>query len=221
MSNLTIWWQTNNLEFIGKYARLDDDDHIFSDENANDEASDGFGNFIDDLYVEQSVCGYLPIENITKPKEGATHDDINCGISNEESDPENYLPECFNEQKIQYDESKNFHKRMENFKNDFDIYVKYSTDSFHFAILYGTRLELTGKRDFVTDQEILKNDISTELFVELYLLKNGLILNSVISNFEQQYLDVNKLLMTEKLFLRVYELRKKLRYLIHKSTEKN
>ena len=148
MSNLTIWWQTDNLEFIGKYARLDDDDHIFSDENANDEASDGFGNFIDDLYVEQSVCGYLPIENITKPKEGATHDDINCGISNEESDPENYLPECFNEQKIQYDESKNFHKRMENFKNDFDIYVKYSTDSFHFAILYGTRLELTGKRYF-------------------------------------------------------------------------
>ena len=120
------------MEFIEKYARVDDDNNIFSDENVDNEVSDRLANFIADLHVEQSICNYLPIQNIIKPKEVG----VNFGVSDEKSDLKKYLPECFNEQKIEYDEFKNFDERIEVFKNNLHIYVKNSTNSFYFTILY-------------------------------------------------------------------------------------
>ena len=112
------------MKFIEKCARVDDDNNIFSDENVDNEVSDRLANFIADLHVEQSICNYLPIQNIIKPKEVAMQEDINFGVFHEKSDLKKYLPECFNEQKIEYDEFKNFDERIEIFKNNLHIYVK-------------------------------------------------------------------------------------------------
>lgn len=137
------------MEFVEKYTRVDDDDNnIFSDENVDDEeVVDDIG-FIDDLYIEQSICNYQPIKNITKPKEVAMQEDINFGVFDEQSGPENYV--------FDYDEFKNFDKRTDGFKNDLYICEKNSADSFYFSILYWLRFELTGKRDFATDLRLSK-----------------------------------------------------------------
>ena len=63
-------------------------------------------------------------------------EDINFGVFDEKSDLKKYLPACFNEQKIEYDEFKNFDERIEIFKNNLHIYVKNSTNSFYFTNLY-------------------------------------------------------------------------------------
>ena len=61
-------------------------------------------------------------------------------------------------------------KKINSFKNDLYIYQKNSADSFYFK-----RFELTGERYFVTDQKLIKNNISSELFNNLNLLKDGLV----------------------------------------------
>ena len=60
-----------------------------------------------------------------------------------------------------------------------------------------------------------------QLYKKLLDLKENVMLDLRINNFERDCLEVNKLLISEKLFLRVYELKKKLRHLIHSDSKKN
>lgn len=74
---------------------------------------------------------------------------------------------------------------------------------------------------FLLIKKTIEKDISSELFEKSNSLKGELVWNLIILNFERQCLDVHILLMTKKLFLRAYELREKIGYLIHKATTKN
>ena len=52
-------------------------------------------------------------------------------------------------------------------------------------------------------------------------IKESLVLNLIIYNFERQSFDVNEILMEKKLILRVFELKKKICYMIQKSANKD
>ena len=58
-------------------------------------------------------------------------------------------------------------------------------------------------------------------YKKLLNLKENVMLDLRTNNFERDCLEVNKLLISEKLFLRFYELKEKLRHLIHSDSKKS
>ena len=96
-------------------------------------------------------------------------------------------------------------------------------DSFFYSILFAVRYQLTGKftcnDDYDIDEQI-KVDIGTEIFDEIYMLKNMMRLDLDILNFEYQCLKINEMLNKNNLFLRVFELKEKFRCLIKQDSEK-
>ena len=67
---------------------------------------------------------------------------------------------------------------------------------------------------------ICKN-LLIQLYKKLLDLKENVMLDLRINNCERDCLEVKKLLISKKLFLRVYELKKKLRHLIHSDSKKS
>lgn len=74
--------------------------------------------------------------------------------------------------------------------------------------------------DSSNNQQEIKKDTTKDIFNELILLKNSLVLYINISYFYRQCFEVNELLMSKNLYLRVYDFRKRFRYGIHKTVTK-
>ena len=69
--------------------------------------------------------------------------------------------------------------------------------------------------------ELKKEIENDELFDALFSVKKKLRLDLDIQNFDNQCFSVNALLNKNGLFLRVYELKEKFRYVIKQAPEKN
>ena len=132
------------------------------------------------------------------------------------SDPENFVPDCVEEIDYKFDKFNNFEKRIQKFKQDLQIFGKDCDDSLFNAIFYSICYTLLNNKD---EFEFCQNN--DKYFVNIFLnklklLKPELSLNFCLGTFESQCHIINDLLTKKDLFLRVYELRKKFRYLIKK-----
>ena len=93
-------------------------------------------------------------------------------------------------------------------------------DSFFYSILYAIRHQFTQKVDFLQDEDNLKRDVGFALSEDLFEIKNSLRLDGQdVLNFENQCFQVNTILSRHNMFLRVFELKDKFRYLIKQSSE--
>ena len=90
-------------------------------------------------------------------------------------------------------------------------------DSFYYAILYAIHYQLKNKRDVCQNDKQLKEDLGN-FYDTLSNLKQNLRLGLDIQNSENQCHSVNELLNKNGLFLRVYELKEKFRYLIKQNS---
>ena len=90
---------------------------------------------------------------------------------------------------------------------------------FFYSILYAVRYHLTKKINTAADEQI-KVDIGAEIFDEILPLKNFLKLNLDIFTFENQCYVVNQILNKNNLFLRIFELKNKFRYITQTNTDK-
>ena len=91
-------------------------------------------------------------------------------------------------------------------------------------MLQGAFFNLLGKKDefdFFEDKERLKNVLGCDFMEELNEKRDSLFLELNLFTFEQQCQMLNDLLMDKKLFLKVSELKKKIRYLNKKTRPKN
>ena len=94
-------------------------------------------------------------------------------------------------------------------------------DSFFYSILYAIRHQFTQKVDFLQDEDILKQDVGLALSEDLFEIKNSLRLDGQdVLNFENQCFRVNTILSKHNMFLRVFELKDKFRYLIKQNSER-
>ena len=91
-------------------------------------------------------------------------------------------------------------------------------DSFFYSILYAMRYKLTEKKD-ETDEEELKKDVGLALFHDLFEIKSLLRLDLDVLNFENQCFKINTILTKYNMFLRVFELKDKFRYLFKQNCE--
>ena len=134
-------------------------------------------------------------------------------------DPENFVSDFLDAVSYEFDEFFHFEKQVQKLDEELKIFQKESQDSFYLSILYAIYYHLLKKKedfDFRQDQERLCEISGWNFFENLKLKKHSLQLDLSFSAFETQCHFVNDLSMEKNLFLRVYEFRKKFRYLIKK-----
>ena len=115
------------MEFIQKYARVDDED---SDIDFNDEVSQSDQEFIDDRnnFQDQEPSNYRLL-NVTCDLQEAINDHSIYG-DNECSDPENFVLDYVEEIEYDFDNFKSFQKKFEKSEQDLRIFEKDSDNSF-------------------------------------------------------------------------------------------
>lgn len=137
----------------------------------------------------------------------------------------NFVPGCNDYMEYEFDDFVGFGNRIEKFNGQLKIYRENCTESFYFFGLYGTLFSLLRKRKkrwiwlFGRRREIEKRPwmwFSWGTCSETRFFYLGLNL----STFEQQCRLLNNLSLKRSLFLRVYELKKKFRYLIKNTSQK-
>ena len=126
------------------------------------------------------------------------------------------------EEEPTWHEFSNYKAKVKLFKQSLILpYGINNLDSFFYAIVYAIRRQFTQKVDFAADDK-LKQDVGFALSDELFAIKNSLRLDGQdVLHFENQCFQVNTILNKHNLFLRVYELKDKFRYLIKQSESKN
>ena len=189
-------------------------------EAAGDEVNHSDVEFIDD---EQNVVGQNPSDcclmNVTKDlQEALTEQTMSAGLV-ECSDPENFVPDYVDEAEWEYDEFKDYKSKLKNLEKIWKFLRKtqktLSTTPFfmeHIVPCYTIRKSLSSVNRMLNSLQCLDKFFFGELQEKKY--KFQLDLN--LSNFQMQCHVINDILMNKKLFLWVYELRKKFRYLIKK-----
>ena len=172
--------------------------------------------FIDDTNYDESVVDYYDFENVTRPYEEAMDDAFEDFDYNQE--PENYSEEATN---MTIDNFNNSEMRIEKFKSSIaNPQGVNNPDSFFYGVLYALRYRLTDKIEPCIDDTELRLDVKAEAFDELNLIKDRLRLDLDLMNFENQCFQINRILMKSNSFLRVFELKDKLRYLIKQDPQK-
>ena len=115
------------MEFIQKYARVDDED---SDIDFNDEVTQSDQEFIDDAnnFQDQEPSNYRLL-NVTRDLQEAINDHF-IYRDNECSDPENFVLDYVEEIEYDFDNFKSFQKKFEKSEQDLRVFEKDSDNSF-------------------------------------------------------------------------------------------
>ena len=212
------------MEYIEKYARVDgeeEDEEMLAEEN--EVMNFSVEEFIDDAESFQDQCpSDYRVVNVTRDKTEACND-LEDWKEFECSDPENYVHKAygtkFPPKEIECDEFKEFEKRIKKFQESLKQYNNNEIESFYYAILYGTYFKLKGlEADFSDDLQAFLEKMFLEQLEEK---RPELFLDLNIHTLERQCHMINDLLLSKNLFIRVFEQRKKFKYLIKKSPKKN
>ena len=193
---------------------VDVDNTDDNNENTEDIATVSDDEFIDDS--EQPESGYHYFTNVTKSYDDAMQDAMR-DIDNLEA--RHYFDS--DEEEEELNEFANFKAKVKLFKESLIApHGLENPDSFFYSILYAIRHKLTQKVDFVEQEDVLKQDVSLALYVDLFEIKSLLRLDGEdILNFENQCFKINTILSKHSMFLRVFELKDKFRYLIKQDSQ--
>ena len=170
--------------------------------------------FIDDEPQNESDNFYPYFTNVSRSYDDAMRDFEN--VDNLEA--RNYLDS--DEKKEEIDEFANFESKVISFKESLIIPQGLENpDSIFYSILYAIRNKKTDKFDSI-DDENLKIDVGLALSQDLFEIKSLLRLDLDVLNFENQCFKINTILNKYDMFLRVFELKDKFRYLFKQNSEK-
>ena len=207
------------MEFIEKYARVDEVEH--DDVAGCDEVNQLDLDFIDDEtdFKDQESTDYR-LMNVTRDLQDAIADrPMALDLDSATADPENFVLDFLDEVSYEFDEFFGFEKCIRKVDEEFKIFERESKDSFYFSLLNAIYYHLLEKKedfDFSQDEERLREVLGRNFSENLKLKKYSLQLDLSLSTFETQCHLFNDLLMEKNLLLRVYEFRKKFCYLIKK-----
>ena len=170
--------------------------------------------FIDDEPQNESGNFYLYFTNVSRSYNDAMRDFEN--VDNLEA--RNYFDSDEEEEEI--DEFANFESKVISFKELLIIPQGLENPySFFYSILYAIRNKKTDKFGSI-DDENLKIDVGLALSHDLFEIKSLLRLDVDVLNFENQCFKINTILNKYDMFLRVFELKDKFRYLFKQNSEK-
>ena len=169
--------------------------------------------FIDDTEQES---GYSYFTNVTR-----TYDDVMRDVENIDDLEARHYFNSDEEEQEELNEFSNFEAKVKLFRESLiNPHGLENPDSFFYAILYAIRFKLTSKVDFVEQEDSLKQDVGIALSDDLFEIKSLLRLDGEDNlNFENQCFRINTILSRHDMFLRVFELKDKFRYIIKQNSE--
>ena len=119
-----------------------------------------------------------------------------------------------------YDETDDFLKSKEKFLksliNPIDQTVK--KDTFYLTLLHTIRYVKHNKVDLCVEEDMEK-EIGFELYSKIKAIKNICVLDLNFKDFEEMCYRLNDILINEKMFLRIYEIKDNFRYLFHENKD--
>ena len=199
-------------------------DFICFEADASDESNDEG----EEMYFDDSLKDNSVVQENNKPSFSRFHNqtrnlqEIMGEIQEEEEiaaeymEANNYLEDCEIEdiRNEVYDEFKNFEEKKELFLSSLKNPVENQTkeNSFYLTLLYANRFVKNKKSDLCDENEI-EDEIGSDLYSKIKEKKDKCILDLNKRNFDDMCFEINDTLVGEKLFLRVYELKDKFRYL--------
>ena len=172
--------------------------------------------FIDDN-CEQSECLYLT--NVTRNYNDVIEENMAIIENSTDLEARHYFDS--DEEEQTWHDFSNFEAKVKLFKESLICpHGLENPDSFFYSILYAIRHKFTEKVDFLQDEDNLKQDVGFALSDDLFEIKSLLRLDGQdVLNFENQCFQVNTILSKHNMFLRVFELKDKFRYLIKQNSE--
>ena len=205
----------NMAEFIHFEADASDES------NDEGEPMDVDNSLIDDSMVhENNEPSFFRFYNQTRDVEEVFNDDEE---EEELLEANNYLDECeiADIKNESYDKFEKFEVKRNLFLRGLLNPTEEQTkeNSFYLTLLYAIRFNKTKKSDLCEESEI-EDQIGNDLYSKIIGKKDKCILDQNKRNFDNMCFDINEILVENKLFLRVYELKDKFRYLFHEDYKK-
>ena len=193
-------------DFILREADHDEDDEIDNDEG-NYVMTESDNEFIDDeTEFDQNPSSYYNLTNVEKSYDDTMNECLENFNFNQEAN--NYISDDL---PGDIDEFDNFENKIDKFVKELYFPGEQNENSFLFAVLYAIRYYLTEQLDKVEDDFFSSNSLT--VYERLYAVKDKLKLDLKLSSFEDQCFIINHILNKSNLFLRVYEQKKKFRYI--------
>ena len=91
-------------------------------------------------------------------------------------------------------------------------------DTFYLTLLHAIRYAKSNKNDLCLEEDMGK-EIEINLYSEINSIKDKCILDLNLNHFEEMCYNLNDILLKENMFLRIYEIKDKFRYLFHENKD--
>ena len=210
------------MDYIDFEATVEDNNEVVSKDEVSD--LDSLKSFVDGLDTEErnDRTFYRNFENVMRPIAEALREEFDESMREAQQFDEfsNFCESS--EEEGEADEFKDVGKRIEKLEETFHPIVDANNNggaqnSFIYATLYTLRFDVSNKLNECTEKE-LQETISADLFLKLFENKDKFKLE--LDNRKLLCMKMNDMLADSSYFLRVYELRKKFKYLNLKSPKK-
>ena len=160
------------MEFIEKYARVEESDDEMENDAGGDEASEFDLEFVDEEtnFQDQEPTNYF-LMNVTRDlREAITNQSIAQELDLVSEVPQNCVSDFVDKVSYEFDEFFGFEKRIQKFNQELKIFERESKDSFYFSILYAIYYHLIKRKedfDFCQGQEKLCEVLGKDFFEKL------------------------------------------------------
>ena len=199
-------------DFILREA--DDEDIDINEDEGNFIRTESDDEFIDDeTEFDQDPSSYYNFTNVVESYDNAMQECVENFNFNQEAN--NYVSDDL---PGEVDEFDHFENKIDKFVKGLYFPGEQNENSFLFAVLYAVRYYLTEQLDKVEDDFFSSNTLN--VYEKLYAVKDKLKLDLKVSSFEDQCFIINHILNKSNLFLRVYEQKKKIRYITNTRKDK-
>ena len=162
-------------------------------------------------FYNQTTDTFKVMEQIQREEEAAS----------ELLEPNNYLrqDEIENMANEVYDETDNFLKSKDKFLESLiNPIIEQTEDNFYLTLLHNIRFVKSNKVDLSVEEDIEK-EIGFDLNSKIKAIKDICNLDLNCDTFEEMCYQVNNILLNEKMFLRIYEIKDNFRYLFHENKD--
>ena len=194
-------------------------------DGSNDEEAETVidDNLIDDSDQENNEPSFFRFHNQTRDYNEIVEDiEQRAAASVEHLEANNYLDQCEIDDigNESLDESDAFERRKTIFLSSLKSPAENQTreNSFYLTLLHAIRF-LKNKKMISVMKLRLKKKLD-QIFISKLQKKNNCILDLNKTHFDDMCYEINEILIEKKLFLRVYEIKDKFRYLFHEDHSK-
>ena len=190
--------------------------------DASDDENDDNPTLIDDADVQENNSpSFFRFFNQTRDIDEVFLNEVarEEAIAAQHMEASNYNE--YEHEETELDDFEKFESRREKFLETLKNPVVEQTreNSFYSALLFAIKFNKAEDSDFCEEEE-LKEKIGENLYIKLESKRDMCLLNLNKNDFNYMCLDINEILIKENMFLRVYELKDKFRYLFHDNNKK-